>query len=178
MARPRAARRRLCLALWAGAVLPAVLQAQPAAAPAGAPAAVLVVTLADGRQRSFSLAELQALPPETTMARLRDGAPFKVSGVSATTLLRLAGLDLSANLGGGQVVGHALVARAADGYRAVFGLAAADPHFGHPPLIVSWSNPDGSPLAPKAGPLQLINPGESRPGRWVRQLVALEVKAL
>ncbi len=138
----------------------------------------LVVTLADGRTRSFTRSELEKLPRETTSVRLRDGAPFTVSGVSATMLLREVGLDLSANLGGGQVVGHALIARAADGYRAVFGLAEVDPHFGHAPLLVLWANADGSPLPERAGPLQLVSTGESRPGRWVRQLQALEVKAL
>jgi len=138
----------------------------------------LLLRLADGTQRRFMLDELKALPPESATARLRDGPSFPVSGVSVTTLLRLAGLDLSRNLGGGQVVGQALVARAADGYRAVWGLADADPHFGHPPLMVNWSNADGSALAHHVGPLQLIATGESRPGRWVRQLVALEVTSL
>lgn len=92
------------------------------------------------------------MPAERATAQLRDGAPFTVTGVSVTTLLKLSGLDLSQNLGGGKVVGHALVARAADDYRAVFGLAEVDPHFGHAPLMVSWTNADGSPLSEKAGP--------------------------
>ena len=146
--------------------------------PAAAGSAALRVVLADGRAREFALAELQRLVPETASARLRDGAPFTVSGVSVTALLRAAGLDLSANLGGGQVVGHALVARASDGYRAVFGLAEVDPHFGHAAVIVNWANADGSALPARVGPLQLISTGESRPGRWVRQLISLEVKAL
>jgi hypothetical protein len=167
-----ARRRGLCAMLLAGA-LPRGARAQ-----AAAPSPTLTVTLADGRSRRFELAELQALPPESAPARRRDGPAFNISGVSVTHLLKLAGLDLWANLGGGAVVGHALVARAADGYRAVWGLAVADPHFGHPPLIVSWAMPDGSPWPPKDGPLHLITTGESRPGRWVRQLVSLEVKTL
>jgi len=171
MTRPFSApRRRLCLAATALAV-PAVGRGQ-----ADGPG--LRVRLADGSQRRFTVDELKSLPSESASARLREGPPFPVTGVSVTTLLRLAGLDLSRNLGGGQVVGHALVARAADGYRAVWGLAAADPHFGHPPLMVNWSQADGSALAHHVGPLQLIATGESRPGRWVRQLVALEVTAL
>ena len=99
-------------------------------------------------------------------------------GVSATELLKASGLDLSKNLGGAQVVGHALVARGADGYRAVFGLADADPHFAKPPLLVLWANADGSPLRERDGPLQFVATGENRPGRWVRQLVSLEVHNL
>jgi hypothetical protein len=138
----------------------------------------LAVRLADGSQKTFSLADLLRLPVESAPARLRDGAPFTVRGVSVTTLLRLAGLDLGANLGAAQVVGHALVARGADGYRAVFGLAEVDPHFGHPPVLVCWAEADGSALPARAGPLQLVQTAESRPGRWVRQLVSLEVKSM
>jgi hypothetical protein len=166
-------RRRPWL-LWALALLLAAPLLRAADA-----AVALTVVLADGRTRSFTRAELEALPTETASARLRDGAPFDVRGVSVTALLRASGLDLSANLGGaGQVVGHALVARAGDGYRAVFGLAEVDPHFGHPPLMVTWMNANGSPLSERAGPLQLVSSGESRPGRWVRQLQSLEVLAL
>ena len=155
-----------------------LLAAAPFAAPAGATDPQVVVRLADGRLQGFTIAMLERLPAESAPAHLRDGPSFTVTGVSVTTLLRLTGLDLAANLGGAQVVGHALVARAADGYRAVFGLAELDPHFGHPPVLVNWVGADGSALPSRAGPLQLIATGESRPGRWVRQLVSLEVKSL
>lgn len=139
---------------------------------------LLTVTLADGRSQGFTRAALEALPAEQASARLRDGAPFNVPGVSVTALLKACGLDLSQRLGAGNVVGHALVARSADGYRAVFGLAEVDPHFGHAPLMLNWKNADGTPLPARVGPLQMIATGENRPGRWVRQLVALEVKSL
>jgi len=141
-------------------------------------APVLRVVLTDGSQKTFTRAELDGLPTESATARLRDGAPFIVKGVSITTLLRLSGLDLSRPVGAGQVVGHAVVARAADGYRAVFGLAEFDPHFGHPAVLVNWVEADGSALSPRVGPFQIIHTGESRPGRWVRQLQSIEVKSL
>lgn len=174
-------RRQLCVSLLC-TTLPGLAAAQ--VAPTGAatsPAAFpppLKVTLADGSSRSFTLAELQALPPESATVQRRDGGSFIVKGVSVTNLLKLAGLDLSQKLGVQAVVGSALVARAADGYRAVFGLALADPHFGPSALMVIWSREDGSALAPNAGSLQLIHTTEPRTARWVRQLVALEVKAL
>jgi hypothetical protein len=150
----------------------------PVQGQAGDAQTTLQVVLADGTQKTFSRADLERLPVESAGARLRDGPGFNVTGVSVTTLLRLSGLDLNAPMGAGQVVGHALIARAADGYRAVFGLADVDPHFGHPPVLVNWANADGSTLASRVGPFQLINTGESRPGRWVRQLVSLEVKSM
>lgn len=164
-------RRRpwLLIALLLAAPL---VRAQPAEAP------LLTVLLSDGRSQSFSRAQLEALPLEQAPARLREGASFTVSGVSVTSLLKACGLDLSQRMGAGNVVGHALVARAADGYRAVFGLAEVDPHFGHAPLMLNWTDADGSPLPARIGPLQLVATGESRPGRWVRQLQSLEVKSL
>ncbi len=155
-----------------------LVAAAPFAARAQAAEKKLVVRLSDGTEKSFSRAELERLPAESAPARLRDDPPFMVKGVSATTLLRLTGLDLAANLGGALVASHALIARAADGYRAVFGLAEVDPHFGHPPLLVSWEDADGGALPQRSGPFQLIATGESRPGRWVRQLVSLEVKSM
>jgi hypothetical protein len=170
-------RRQLCVTLMCS-TLPGLASAQvTTTAPTHVPP-TLTVTLADGTSRGFTLAELKALQPESVTAQRRDGSSFVVKGVSVTSLLKLAGLDLSQKLGVQTVVGSALVARAADGYRAVFGLALADPHFGPPALMVTWSRDDGSPLAPNAGPLQLIHTAEPRTARWVRQLVALEVKAL
>lgn len=165
-------RRPWLLLSWALLLAAPVARAQPTDAP------LLTVVLADGRSQTFTRAALEALPQEKAPARLRDGAPFSVSGVSVTALLKAAGLDLSQRVGAGNVVGHALVARAADGYRAVFGLAEVDPHFGHAALMLNWTNADGLPLPERIGPLQLIATGESRPGRWVRQLQSLEVKSL
>ena len=170
-------RRQLCLALLCTS-LPGLAAAQVTTAAAADTPPTLKVILADGSSRSFTLAELQALPPESANAQRRDGSSFVVRGVSVTSLLKLAGLDLSLRMGVQTVVGSALVARAADGFRSVYGLALADPHFGPSTLMVTWSREDGSPLPPNAGPLQLIQTTESRTARCVRQLVALEVKAL
>jgi hypothetical protein len=153
------------------------LRPPPARAQAG-DAAPLRVDIGDGRVVTWTVAQLKELPAETARAATREGASFEARGVSVATLLRLAGLDLSANLGSAPVVGRALVARAADGYVAVFGLAEVDPHFGHPPALVVWTTDDGAPLPERRGPFALVVTGESRPGRWVRQLVALEVRDL
>jgi len=163
------ARLRRWLRVAAALLLVAAARAQP-------PEPVLKIVLADGSMHSFSRVELDRLPVETATARLRDGAPFNVIGASVGSLLRAAGLDLSAPLSGAEVVGRALLVRAADGYRAVFALAEVDPHFGHPLVRVVWSNADGTPLPDRVGPLQLIATGENRPARWVRQLQSIEVK--
>lgn len=170
---PSLNRRRACVGLLGVAAAAAGCAQGPVAS-----APLLTVSLADGSRRSFGLAELQALPTTTATVRKRDGSSGAVRGASVTDLLRLAGLDLAQNLGVLTVVGSALVARSSDGYRAVFGLAVADPRYGHPPLLVAWTGEDGGPLGPQAGPLQLVFAGEARAARWVRKLVALEVRAL
>ena len=163
---------QILLAVLAGLAFP--LPAQQRGIATEEPA--LQVRLVDGSVRAYTRSDLDRLPLETAMASLRDRPASTVSGVSVTTLLRLAGLDLGANLGSAAVVGRVLVARAADGYVAAFGLAEVDPHFGHAPLLVVWKNVDGSALPARSGPFELINTGESRGGRWVRQLLALEVR--
>lgn len=136
---------------------------------------VLRVRLADGSSVAFARTDLEKLSSESAVATLPDRASFSVTGVSVTVLLRAAGMDLSANLGSSAVVTRVLVARAADGYRAVFGLAEVDPHFGHAPMIVVWKRADGSALPPRSGPFELVHTGDGRAARWVRQLQSLEV---
>lgn len=152
--------------------------AAPALAADDARAAVLTVRLDDGSTQRFDRAALERLPRESATVSRRDGSTFVASGVSVASVLRAAGLDLSQNLGGGTVASQALIARSADGYRAVFGLAEADPHFSLPALLILWQEADGSPLPPRAGPFQLIATGEKRPTRWVRQLQRLETRSL
>jgi hypothetical protein len=177
----RRAMRRLLVATPAS-MLASRADAQAAASPSASlpasAAAILRVDLGDGRVLALTRDDLERLPAEAAQATLRERAPFAVQGVSVTTLLRVAGLDLGASLGSGPVVGKALVARAADGYVAVFGLADADPHFGHAPLMVVWTRDEGRALSAREGPFMLVHTGESRPGRWVRQLQSLEVRDL
>jgi hypothetical protein len=122
-------RRRAWLAVTLAGVacLAALTVATHAHAQAAEPPALRVDT-GDGRATTWTLAQLQALPPETSRAVMRDGGSFEARGVSVGSLLKLAGLDLNAKLGSAPVVGRALIARAADGYVAVFGLAEVDPH--------------------------------------------------
>jgi len=171
-------RRALLIAAAALASLSS-LTAGTTANAQGVEAPALRVDAGDGKSASFTLEELQALPSETARALTREGGSFEARGVSVVTLLKLAGLDLNANLGGSApVVGRVLLARAADGYVAAFGLAELDPHFGHAPILVVWTTDDGALLPPQRGPLALVVPYESRPGRWVRKLVSLEVRDL
>jgi hypothetical protein len=67
-----------------------------------------------------------------------------------------------------------LVVEAADGYRAVFALPELDPLFTDRVILLA-DRRDGKSLSEREGPLRIIVPGEKRPARWVRQVVALKV---
>lgn len=57
-----------------------------------------------------------------------------------------------------------------------FGIAEFDPGFTDRVIILA-DRKDGGALAANAGPFQLIVSGEKRAGRWVRQVVSIEVIA-
>ena len=63
---------------------------------------------------------------------------------------------------------------AKDGYVAVLGLGEVEPSIRDEQILVA-DQQDGKPLDAKAGPLQLIVPGDKRPARWIRMLTRIEV---
>ncbi len=73
------------------------------------------------------------------------------------------------------VASYYVLARAADGYQAVFSWAEVDPTFTDRRLYVVAAR-DGKPLSSAEGPLELIVPGEKRNSRWVRQLQSLAIQ--
>jgi hypothetical protein len=62
-----------------------------------------------------------------------------------------------------------------DGYRAVFALAELSPDFTDHVILLADTK-DGQPLSPREGPYRLVVPGEKHPTRWVRQVIAVEVR--
>ncbi len=67
-----------------------------------------------------------------------------------------------------------VIARGSDGYAVLLSLAEVDPAFHSGDVIVADAR-DGKPLD-KNGPMQLVVSEDKRPARWVRNLVAIEVK--
>lgn len=140
--------------------------------------AELRVVIDNAQPRSFTRAQLQALPQVEADINLRSGAVERWRGVPVTELLKAAGLNLADSLGGGFVSRRVLAARSGDGYVAAFGLAEVDPRFGRKVPIVVWQGPDGAPLAAHRGPLMLVAPEDARGSRGVRQLQSLSVTAV
>jgi hypothetical protein len=75
----------------------------------------------------------------------------------------------------GKALAWVVVAKANDGYQAVFALAELDPAF-QDKLFLLADRKDGKPLPADEGPYRLIVPAEARQARWVRQLVTLTVR--
>lgn len=116
----------------------------------------------------FDLAALQALP---TTTRVVDSVSY--TGVSFWSLLNAAvGISLDP-LVHNDVLGKYVVATGSDGYKSVFSLGELHPNFGNQPDLIAF-DADGAGLG-NDGFARLIVPNDDRHGRWVSNLVSLEV---
>jgi len=69
-----------------------------------------------------------------------------------------------------------VVVIAEDGFRAVYALAEIEPRFSPERRILVADSLNGEPLGEKFGNLRIANRGEGAFSRWVRKVVALEVR--
>ncbi len=67
-----------------------------------------------------------------------------------------------------------VVATGSDGYQAIVAYGDIDPNFGGQPILVAYAQ-DGKPLDAN-GSLRLVVPGDKHGGRYVSNLVSLEVR--
>jgi len=123
--------------------------------------------------RSFTAAELAALPHVEQKAKDKEGKTHRYRGIELRELLRLAGAPQGKDLHG-PVLGQALLVTAADGYKVIFALPELDPTFTERTILLADQR-DGQPLATGQGPYQIIIPQEKRPTRWVRQVTSLRM---
>ena len=95
-------------------------------------------------------------------------------GVPMIEILRKAGAPVDERIHG-HLAGYVLVT-AEDGYKAVYALAEIDPAYALERQVVVADTLDGKPLSGKFGDLRIVNKGEGRFSRWVRQVEGLEVR--
>jgi len=149
-----------------------LLLALAAAAPAVAQsAAALAVGGLVNSPRSFTLAELQALPWTTrdeTLATARGPARATWLGVALWTLLDQSG---GVAVPPAEYTRHKVTVTARDGHSVTLSLAAVAPG-GGADALVAWSR-DGRAFDPKRG-LRLVVPGDPR-NRDLRDVVEIEV---
>ena len=176
--------RRLCGAAVAAALLSVLAGcAAPGSPPAGAAVAPATAVANEGvspsftvsgavaRRATFDLAALKALPPITQTVGSNT-----YTGVSLWTLLNdsTVGLKPDTALHNPMLSMYALVT-GTDGYRAVVALGEIAPEFGNRPAIVAYSV-NGAPLG-RNGMARLVVTGDTKPGRAVARLAAIEVFA-
>lgn len=96
-------------------------------------------------------------------------------GVPMFEILRKAGAPVDGRLRGPNMAAYVVVT-AGDGYRAVFALAEIDPAFSPQRQILVADRLDGESLSGKFGNLRIADQGAAEFGRWVRDVIALEVR--
>jgi hypothetical protein len=97
------------------------------------------------------------------------------NGVSLWTLVQDAGLLTNPAIKN-DLLGFAVVATGSDGYRAIISLGEIAPMFGNQPDLVAYADTAGQ-LGPGGsdGALRLVVPGDQAGGRYVSNLVSLQV---
>ncbi|MCA0242136.1 MAG: molybdopterin-binding oxidoreductase [Proteobacteria bacterium] len=119
---------------------------------------------------SFDLAALQALSLPTIT---RTFGSDTYSGVSLWGLLSaIVGLDIDAAVKN-DVLGMYVVATGSDGYQVAYSLGELSAQFGNQPDFIAFDL-NGNALT-TSGFARLIVPNDSARGRWVSNLVSLEV---
>jgi len=144
--------------------------------PHGDPSA-LTVTFGDpATTASVSRAEFAKLPRQRLKVGEGDSG-VEYEGVALTDVLKQAKVPLGEELRGRSVAGMVLLAEAADGQKAVFGLAEVVPSFSDRMILVA-DRRNGSALSADEGPLRLIIPTDKRHARWLRQVKAFTIKRI
>lgn len=164
MIRSRALSALLSLLCWA--TLSGQVRAQ-------AGQATLVVVGEDGTSKTLAMSDLAALPQMEIIVQERDSTKIVFRGPTIRALMTLVGAPTGHALRGPSML-LAILADAADGYRAAFMLAELDEQFGARLAIVALSQ-DGHALSARDGPLRIVVAGEPHHARWMRQLTRLRL---
>jgi hypothetical protein len=126
----------------------------------------------------YKLKTLEALPAVQLAATYTaGGGPVTdtYTGVSLWTLLDDAGLILDPTIKN-DVLRQYVEAIGSDGYAAIFSLGEIDPMFGGQEDLVAYADTDGQlGLDSPDGFARMVVPGDAAGGRYVSNLVALEV---
>ena len=158
-------RRGLAAALLAGLLAPAAL------AQNGTPPGLAIQGRVE-HPRTLALADLQAQPPvtiEVEHAHERDAQRHTFTGALLWPLLTDAGpVD---EPGKRTFLQHTVLARGQDSYAVALAFGELDPDFEGKQVLVAYAE-DGKPLPG----LRLVVPADTRGGRSVHDLAAIEVR--
>ena len=139
--------------------------------------AALPLFAADETKVTLSAASFEGLPRVTatvTAHGSKEAATYE--GVALTSLLVKAGVAAGEDIKG-KKLSLVVVAKAADGYQAVYALAELDPKFSKK-LFLLADRKNGKPIDEKEGPYRIVVPDEERQARWVRQVTSIVVRSV
>lgn len=125
-------------------------------------------------------AALEALPATTQTVAYRSGSGDQThtyTGASAWSLLEQAGLKLDPGVRN-DVLNRVVSVTGTDGYRAVFALGELSPNFGNRQSVVAYAETvDGTSVGlGEDGPFRITSPGDVRGGRYVSNVVRIDVQ--
>lgn len=155
-----------------------VVQAPNNASQGGGPSTSFTLSGLVSHPATYNEAALAALPSTTeNVTYTAGGSPVSASftGVSLWTLLTTAGLVTDPTIKNDELRDYVL-ATGSDGYEATFSLGELDPSFGGStaaPDLVAYDE-NGQPLGTD-GFARLVVPGDAAGGRYVSNLVSLQV---
>ncbi len=130
----------------------------------------------------YDLPTLQYAAPATTETEsyTAGGAPVTdtYTGVTLWNLLQSAG-GVTTTDAKNDILSKYVVATGSDGYAAVFSAGEIDPSFGNQPVLVAYADTGGQ-LGPSGadGFARMVVPGDQAGGRYVSNLVSLQVDSL
>jgi hypothetical protein len=142
---------------------------------ASAPASAQTLELIGekGETRTFSAADLAALPQVEYTSTEKDGVRVVFRGPTLRSLMTLVGAPTGHAFRGPNML-IAILAEASDGYRAAYLLAEVDEGFGNKDVLLAISQ-DGAALPARDGPFRVIVPGEAHRARWIRNVARLRL---
>lgn len=168
-------------ALVAASVLASACGGSDDDSPPAEPAPQLAVSGALDRPAALTATQLQALPATTQTVNFASGSGAQThtyTGASLWGVLDQAGIQVDATRKN-DVLNKIVVATGSDGYRAVFALGEIKPDFGNRASIVAYAetlNGTSAALSTTDGPFRVTSPGDVKGGRYVSNLVRLDVR--
>lgn len=168
----------------APAPAPTLAPPPPPPAPPPTPAAAPAVRLggAVDRPAALTAADLAARTPITQTVSFSSGSgpqTHTYTGAGLWPLLSDAGIQLDGAIKN-DVLSRYLLATGSDGYKVVFALGELSPDFGNKPSVVAYAETasgTSAPLGTADGPFRVTAPGDVKGGRYVSNLVRLDVMA-
>lgn len=132
----------------------------------------LTVQVKSQTPNTFTADELAKLDRIKVQAG-NDDAQRTYEGVPLAKILEAAGVEWGAECS--RWTDCYVVVRAADNYRAVFSIPEIDPGLARRTVLLA-DRCDNAPLPKASGPYQMIEEGAKQHGRWVRQVISIQIR--